>query len=238
MPAVTVFGLGNILMGDDGLGSYLIKVLESRYTFPPEVEVLDAGTPGLELSTILEDSGALIVVDTVRAEDEAGTVKTYRRDEILRHPPAQRITPHDPGLKETLLVLELQGETPPELLVVGVVPGNVEYGVGLTDAVRAAVPDAIAEIVAADHVEGADKLLRLTVDLGGAGGRRQVFAGIKAAYQPQDLVGKLTVVVANLAPREMRFGVSEGMVLAAGPGGSDIFLLEPHAGATPGMQVK
>jgi methionyl-tRNA synthetase len=96
----------------------------------------------------------------------------------------------------------------------------------------------VAEIIAADHVEGADKLLRLTVDLGGAGGRRQVFAGIKAAYQPQDLVGRMTVVVANLAPREMRFGVSEGMVLAAGPGGRDIFLLEPHAGATPGMQVK
>ncbi len=96
----------------------------------------------------------------------------------------------------------------------------------------------VAEIVAADHVEGADKLLCLTVDLGSAGGRRQVFAGIKAAYRPEDLVGKMTVVVANLAPRKMRFGVSEGMVLAAGPGGEDIFLLEPHAGATPGMQVK
>lgn len=147
MPAVTVFGLGNILMGDDGLGSYVIKVLESRYTFPPDVQVLDAGTPGLELSTILEDSGALIIVDTVRADGDAGTVKTYRREEILKHPPAQRITPHDPGLKETLLVLELQGETPPEVYVVGVVPGNVEYGVGLTDSVREAVPGAITRIV-------------------------------------------------------------------------------------------
>jgi hydrogenase maturation protease len=147
VPAVTVFGLGNILMGDDGLGSYLIKVLESRYEFPPEVEVLDAGTPGLELSTILEDSGALIIVDTVRADGDAGTVKTYRREEILRHPPAQRITPHDPGLKETLLVLELQGETPPEVLVVGVIPESVDYGVGLTEAVRGAVPGAITKIV-------------------------------------------------------------------------------------------
>ncbi|MCL7927938.1 MAG: HyaD/HybD family hydrogenase maturation endopeptidase [marine benthic group bacterium] len=147
MPAVTVFGLGNILMGDDGLGSYVIKVLEARYEFPSDVDVLDAGTPGLELSTILEDSGALIIVDTVRAEGDAGTVKIYRREEILRHPPAQRITPHDPGLKETLLVLELQGETPPEVLVVGVVPESVEYGVGLTDAVREAVPAAITAIV-------------------------------------------------------------------------------------------
>jgi methionyl-tRNA synthetase len=96
----------------------------------------------------------------------------------------------------------------------------------------------IAEIVAAEHVEGADKLLRLTLSLGPDGGQKQVFAGIKSAYQPEDLVGKLTVMVANLAPRKMRFGVSEGMVLAAGPGDREIFLLEPHAGAKPGMQVK
>jgi methionyl-tRNA synthetase len=95
----------------------------------------------------------------------------------------------------------------------------------------------IARIDAADHVEGADKLLRLTLDLGELGSR-QVLAGIKSAYQPEHLVGKLTVVVANLAPRKMRFGVSEGMVLAAGPGGTDLYLLEPHAGASPGMQVK
>lgn len=147
MPAVTVFGLGNILMSDDGLGPYVIKVLEASYEFPPDVEVLDAGTPGLELSTILEDSGALIIVDTVRAADAPGQVKTYRRDDILKHPPAQRITPHDPGLKETLLVLELQGETPPEVFVVGVVPDSVEYGIGLSEKVRAAVPAAVAAIV-------------------------------------------------------------------------------------------
>ncbi len=96
----------------------------------------------------------------------------------------------------------------------------------------------IAEIVAAEHVEGADKLLRLTLDLGEGAARKQVFSGIKSAYQPQDLVGKLTVMVANLAPRKMRFGVSEGMVLAAGPGDTELFLLEPDAGAKPGMQVK
>ena len=95
----------------------------------------------------------------------------------------------------------------------------------------------IAEIVAADHVEGADKLLQLTLSLG-ENDTRQVFAGIKSAYQPEALVGKLTVLVANLAPRKMRFGVSEGMVLAAGPGGEDIYLLEPNEGAVPGMQVK
>ncbi len=94
----------------------------------------------------------------------------------------------------------------------------------------------IARIVKAEHVEGADKLLRLTLDIGG--GHRNVFAGIKSAYAPEDLEGRLTVMVANLAPRKMRFGMSEGMVLAAGPGGSDLFILSPDEGAEPGMRVK
>jgi methionyl-tRNA synthetase len=95
----------------------------------------------------------------------------------------------------------------------------------------------VARILAAEPVEGADKLLALTLDLGGDA-RRNVFAGIKSAYAPAQLIGRLTVVVANLAPRKMRFGTSEGMVLAAGPGGKDIFLLAPDSGAEPGMQVK
>jgi methionyl-tRNA synthetase len=93
----------------------------------------------------------------------------------------------------------------------------------------------VAKIVKASHVEGADKLLRLTLDLGGE--TRNVFSGIKSAYQPSDLEGKLTILVANLAPRKMKFGISEGMVLAAGPGGKEIYLLEPHDGAQPGMRV-
>ena len=93
----------------------------------------------------------------------------------------------------------------------------------------------VAKIVAAELVEGADKLLQLTLDVGDH--KRQVFSGIREAYQPDQLVGRLTVVVANLAPRKMRFGVSEGMVLAAGPGGKEIFLLAPDSGATPGMDV-
>jgi methionyl-tRNA synthetase len=94
----------------------------------------------------------------------------------------------------------------------------------------------IAKIVKAEHVEGADKLLQLTLDIGGE--MRNVFAGIKSAYNPEDLEGKLTVMVANLAPRKMRFGLSEGMVLAAGPGGKDLFILHPEDGAAPGMKVK
>ncbi|WP_299494344.1 methionine--tRNA ligase [uncultured Shewanella sp.] len=94
----------------------------------------------------------------------------------------------------------------------------------------------IARIAKAEHVKEAKKLLRLELDLGGE--TKQVFAGIKSAYSPEELTGKLTVMVANLAPREMRFGTSEGMVLAAGPGGKDLWIMEPHDGAQPGMKVK
>jgi len=101
----------------------------------------------------------------------------------------------------------------------------------------------IARIAHAEHVEGADKLLRLTLDLGELG-TRQVFAGIKSAYAPEALVGRLTVMVANLAPRKMKFGMSEGMVLAASyPEGHQgdapgLFILSPDSGAQPGMKVK
>ena len=93
----------------------------------------------------------------------------------------------------------------------------------------------VARVVDAKHVSGADKLLELVLDLGDH--QRRVFSGIRSAYDPEALKGRLTVVVANLAPRKMRFGVSEGMVLAAGPGGGDIFLVAPDAGAKPGMAV-
>jgi len=94
----------------------------------------------------------------------------------------------------------------------------------------------IARIVTADHVEGADKLLKLTLDTGT--GTLTVFAGIKSAYDPERLKGRLTVAVTNLAPRKMKFGISEGMVLAASGDGPGIYLLSPDSGAQPGMRVK
>jgi methionyl-tRNA synthetase len=94
----------------------------------------------------------------------------------------------------------------------------------------------VAEIVEAGFVDGADKLLRLKLRVGDS--ERTVFAGIRSAYEPESLIGRQVVVVANLKPRKMRFGVSEGMILAAGPGGNDIYLLSPDAGAAPGMQVR
>ena len=93
----------------------------------------------------------------------------------------------------------------------------------------------IAKIVSCEAVPKADKLLKFQLDIGGE--MRQVFSGIKSAYTPEELVGKMTVMVANLKPRKMKFGMSEGMILAAGPGGKDLWILEPHEGAQPGMRV-
>ena len=94
----------------------------------------------------------------------------------------------------------------------------------------------VARITSAEQVEGARKLLKLELSLGG-GTTRQVFAGIKAAYDPDKLIGRLVVCVANLAPRKMKFGLSEGMVIASGPGGEEVFLLSPDEGAVPGQRV-
>lgn len=93
----------------------------------------------------------------------------------------------------------------------------------------------VARIISCEAVPKADKLLKFQLDIGGE--TRQVFSGIKSAYTPEELEGKLTVMVANLKPRKMKFGMSEGMILAAGPGGSELWILEPHEGAQPGMRV-
>jgi methionyl-tRNA synthetase len=94
----------------------------------------------------------------------------------------------------------------------------------------------VARVIEAKHVESANKLLQLTLSLGG-GETRNVFAGIKAAYKPEDLVGRLVICVANLKPRQMKFGLSQGMVCASGSGGSEVFLLTPDQGSVPGQRV-
>jgi methionyl-tRNA synthetase len=120
-------------------------------------------------------------------------------------------------------------------------PGGEEIAPGITIDDFTKIDLRIARIVNCEPVEGARKLLRLTLDVG-EGRHRNVFAGIASAYRPEDLVGKLTVMVANLAPRKMKFGVSEGMVLAASHGDekvkNGIYVLNPWPGAEPGMRVR
>ena len=122
-------------------------------------------------------------------------------------------------------------------------PADSEQKQAAADAAQIKIDDfakvdlRIARIANAEHVEGADKLLKLTLDVGPLG-TKQVFAGIKAAYDPETLKGRLTVMVANLAPRKMKFGMSEGMVLAASGDAPGLFLLSPDSGAEPGMKIK
>lgn len=145
---VGIVGLGNVLMGDDALGPTVVRTFESAFEVQEGVSVTDAGTPGLDLTPFLIDLDALILVDTVASEGPAGELKLYRKEEILKYPPQPRVSPHDPGIKESLLTLELSGRAPREVLLVGVIPERVEGGIGLSGPVRRALPracDAVAE---------------------------------------------------------------------------------------------
>lgn len=142
-PRVAVVGLGNVLMGDDGLGPTAVRTLAAEYDLAPGVSAEDLGTPGLDLTPFVADLHALIILDTVSATGAPGEVRCYRRDEILAHAPQPRLSPHDPGLKEALLTLEFGGRAPQEVLLVGVIPEVVDRGTELSGAVAKAVGDAL-----------------------------------------------------------------------------------------------
>jgi hydrogenase maturation protease len=145
---IAVLGLGNVLQGDDALGPYVAELLSVGYDFCPGVSVLDAGTPGLDLTPYIAGLDALIVIDAVRATGAAGELRCYRRAELLEKPPPQRLSPHDPGLKECLLALELIGQSPAEVLLVGLLPATVETAVGLSEAVKAGIGAVEAAVLA------------------------------------------------------------------------------------------
>lgn len=143
----SVLGLGNVLMGDDAVGPYVIEVLEASYSIPDTVAMLDLGTPGLDLVPYFNGVEALIVVDTVVSDAAPGTVKLYRRDQLLKHAPQTRLSPHDPSLKEALLTAEFAGDAPAEFLLVGVVPEGTAMGIGLSGAARRALEPAAEAVV-------------------------------------------------------------------------------------------
>jgi hydrogenase maturation protease len=145
---IRVLGLGNVLMGDDGIGPYVVEALNAAYEFPAEVTVIDVGTPGLDLAPFLIGADAIIVIDSVRADSPPGTLRVYARDALLAHAPPQRLGPHDPGFKQTLLTLDFAGCGPPRVLLVGVVPRTTAPCPRLSAAVRGAVPAAMGAVVA------------------------------------------------------------------------------------------
>ena len=138
--SVGVFGLGNVLMGDDALGPTVIAHLLAGFDFPPEVHVEDLGTPGLDLHPHLADLDALILIDVVKAKGEPGELRLYSKEEILQHAPGPRVSPHDPGVKESLLALQFAGNDPEEILLVGVIPDRIDYEIGLSPRIREALP--------------------------------------------------------------------------------------------------
>ena len=164
-----VLGLGNVLMGDDGFGPYVARLFDAEYEVGAEAEVIDVGTPGLDLMPWLADTPNVIIVDTVRASEPPGTLKLYDKADIVRHAPVSRVGPHDPGLKEALLTLEFAGRAPEIVTLVGVVPARVATGTTLSVPVAAVVPTAISAVV--------DRLRRLGVPVKRRANRRPVGSG-------------------------------------------------------------
>lgn len=144
---VRVLGLGNVLMADDALGPWVIEELLANWEFPDGVCVLDVGTPGLDLTPYLADADTVILVDSVKADGAPGTIRLYSGEELLARPAEPRLSPHEPGLTEALFALDLVGCAPREILLIGVVPGMVARGIGLTPAVRTAVVQASSRVV-------------------------------------------------------------------------------------------
>jgi hydrogenase maturation protease len=144
---VGVFGIGNVLMGDDAVGPTVVTMLDALWEFPEGVEIHDVGTPSLDFAGRLSDYDAAIFVDAVSAAADPGTIRLYSRDELLKHPPGLRLSPHDPSLKETLLTIEFLGTGPRDIVLVGVVPETID-GFGMSEAVEKSVPLAADAVLA------------------------------------------------------------------------------------------
>ncbi len=144
---VAVLGLGNVLLGDDAAGPSTVHWLQANFIFPPGVSVQEIGTPGLDLLPYVSGRRAVIIVDTVTADAPPGEVLLYRKDQIAMALTRPRLSPHDPGLAEAVACAELAGQAPEHLAVVGIVPASTATGMGLSDAVKEAIPVAGARVV-------------------------------------------------------------------------------------------
>lgn len=147
MKKVLIGGIGNILLGDDGVGPYVVRLLNAYYDFEDGVEIVDLGTPALDLIDRFSEKDAVILIDCIQSDDaDPGSILLYRKEDILRHQPEVRMDPHSPALMENLLSAELFGISPRELLLVGIVGESFGPGCSLSTAVKAALPRAFCEI--------------------------------------------------------------------------------------------
>lgn len=147
MKKIAIFGIGNVLIGDDAAGPTIIGYLDSHYEFPPEVSIEDLGTPSLDLAARMGGHDAVIFVDAVSAKGEPGELRQYDRAQIIRNPPSIRMSPHDPSLKETCMMVDLLPDGPSYITLIGVIPRTLDQ-FGLSDEVKAAVPAAAARVLA------------------------------------------------------------------------------------------
>ncbi len=145
---ITIGGIGSVLLGDDGVGPYVAGMLEAGFRFDESVTVADLGTPGLDLVAHLSGIDAIILIDSVKNDAPPGTVTLYRKEDILRHGPAPvRMDPHSPALSESMLIAELAGEGPEEILLIGITGEQYEVGTELSDAARQAATKAVKEVL-------------------------------------------------------------------------------------------
>ena len=145
---VLIGGIGNVLLGDDAVGPFVIRLLESEYRFPDHVEIADLGTPALDLTHRIAGLHAAILVDCIASDEHPpGTIVLFRKGDILRIQPAQRLDPHSPALSECLMTADMLGASPKHLLLVGIVGQHFDPGQTLTTAVEQAGASAVREIL-------------------------------------------------------------------------------------------
>ena len=149
MSRVAVYGIGNMLLGDDGVGPAVARYLEANFLFPSNVAVEDLGTPSLDLPGYLAEFDTVIFIDAVAADAAPGTIRTYSRDEITAVAPGIHISQHEPSINDALIVLDFAGTAPRDVILIGVVPQTLDGGVSLSEPVAKAVPQ-VAEIVLAE----------------------------------------------------------------------------------------
>jgi hydrogenase maturation protease len=154
MERVSILGMGNVLMGDDGAGPYAAAVLAAGYVLPENVTVQDIGTPGLDLAPFMADADTLMLLDTVLSDAPAGSIRTYDKATLSQCKLQLRLSPHDPALGQCLTTLEMAGCAPRDLLLVGIVPERTQLGTGLSESVQNAIPVAVARVVAELHTRG------------------------------------------------------------------------------------
>ena len=144
---VAIFGIGNVLIGDDAAGPAIVRHLDALWSFPEGVTLEDLGTPSLDLAARMCGYDAVIFVDAVSAKAEPGEIRQYTRAEIVKTPPSIRMSPHDPSLKETVILVELLPDGPQFITLIGIVPKSLDE-MGLSDEVRSAIPRAAARVIA------------------------------------------------------------------------------------------